>query len=294
MASAVVIHGQQSLTRELGSLASGSLDDIDRREGRRRIWNANLEAASRYSMVGTGIGTHREVYPMYFEQHSPVEFTHAESGYIQILVEAGVPGVVLLLIAMILVARWCLGPTAQPANSAIGSSAAALIPGIVASVVHSIFDFVWYIPACMSVTIVLMAMACRLRQLNHTSPLRSPADEEALIWLPRFATGALAVVMSVIGFWMARHYYGPGLAAVHWDRYLAISLANNRDDDASFADWIEPETTQADLERATSNTMQMYEHLDRALRADGHNARTNLRLAAICPSNLRAETTNRR
>ena len=47
---------------------------------------------------------------------------------------------------------------------------AAVAAGIAASIAHSVVDFVWYIPACVSMTIFLLAISWRLSRPGTDTP----------------------------------------------------------------------------------------------------------------------------
>ncbi len=64
---------------------------------RRTIWSTVIRALPDFAPLGAGVGSLREVYPIYLTRHDfPRYFTHAESGYLQIALEVGFPGTVLL------------------------------------------------------------------------------------------------------------------------------------------------------------------------------------------------------
>ena len=135
------------------------------------LWAAHLKAIPQFAWTGVGVGSHPYIYPTYLEEDFDVEFTHGENGYLHLLVETGIPGLVLMLAAAATIFFWCLRVAQSPSGTEGPALAAALVPGLAASLLHSFGDFVWYIPACLSLTIVLAACACRMCQLT---PGRQP------------------------------------------------------------------------------------------------------------------------
>ena len=213
---ALTIHGYTEVTERLDDYA-GSMDELDSNEARRKIWEANWRGAQDYLAVGAGVGSHREVYPMYFPDPWGTEFTHAENGYLQVLLEAGVPGLTLLLIGICLCAYWCVVGILRSTSKRSLACMAAVTAGLAASVVHSSVDFVWYISSCMSFTVILAACACRLAQLTRSHDRKQPDKLWPLAqptWL------GLAVIMLIASGWMTHNRFCAAMAHSHWDQYL--------------------------------------------------------------------------
>ena len=170
VAAALWMHGMTRLTRELESLDTAVLGADQLRQ---RLWTADIEGFLDHPILGVGAGTHAEAYPTYLADFASVEYTHAESGYIQLLLETGTVGVLLMLAAAAVCGWWCLGAWRKAESTRESVLAAVLISALVASAVHSIWDFVWYIPACFSITVIYAACLCRLYQMQ--SPCRDAA-----------------------------------------------------------------------------------------------------------------------
>ncbi|MDA8388054.1 MAG: O-antigen ligase family protein [Nitrospiraceae bacterium] len=107
------------------------------------IWRGALGAARDFKWSGTGLGTFREIFPLYNPGLQPrVDFAHND--YINLAVETGLPG---LLLALIFFAS--LGKAVY--NCFREGRVPYLLCGLLASVsymlVHSMFDFNLHIPA---------------------------------------------------------------------------------------------------------------------------------------------------
>ncbi len=270
---ALTIHGKQQVAVELSSLTSASLGQIDRSEGRRHIWKANLEAIRHFAICGTGVGSHDEIYRRFFPYPSEVEYTHAESGYLQVLTETGLPGFGLLLLALGTCGRWSwkLITNLDRGRYPVGVACAT---GVAASAIHSVFDFVWFLPACMSVTILLAAGACRML------PWLSADDEQASS-PPSFALGrhqwsGLAVIVSSVLITMVAWQWPVAHASPAWNRYLRLSLANRARTTAQGQD-----EGSTPLNRDTQTYRTMAKELETTLTRFPQHPRANIRLAAI-------------
>lgn len=216
---ALAIHGYQRVSERLDDFTSGSLEDLDSSRFRRNLWKADLAAARDFAGVGAGIGSHRDVYRMYLPDAWDVEMTHAENGYLQVALESGLPGLTLLLLGIGLATYWCLDALRSTKNRRTYAAAVAVASGLVASVLHSWGDFVWYISSCMAATVLLLACACRLMELSRDG-------RERWVWIhwkisrPSLAIAAAVVVL--IGGWMITNRFRATMASPHWDRYMSF------------------------------------------------------------------------
>ena len=256
----VFLYGHEALTQELSTVTgSESLEDLS--HGRKKLWEADLRAVPDFFALGTGIGSHRMVYPMYLDENHQYTYTHAENGYLQVLLEAGGAGMALLLAGIALCGWWCVQTYRQSRSPRVVACLGAIGGGLTASVMHSFVDFVWYIPACMSLTIVLAACACRLRQVTRSGGAK-PADGAPL---PRLVWIASAVVIAGVSLPMIGSLASPARAASHADHYRAIARngASVFDDDPELID-------------------DCVIHLERVLERNPNDAQAHLNMAHLC------------
>lgn len=269
---ALWIHGQEILSRELASLQDISVETLDKDAGRRKIWTAVLKAVPDFAMLGSGVGSHRYVYPTFFEGHSQVQYTHAESGFLNVLLETGGPGFGLLLVGIGFFARWLIRPFFNEEKPELAFLAVPLVSGFCVSVAHGIFDFNWYIPANMTMTLVLAALAARLWDLSRGGHY---------VHLSKFAWSAVGGVAVASTAFSAMHFVPPARAQGPWHEYMAWSLATNRfqeksigpgrQKDLGFVDGSDPD-----------NVDYMIDLLDEALELDPRNGRAHVRMASMC------------
>jgi O-antigen ligase/tetratricopeptide (TPR) repeat protein len=375
IAASLVIHGYDQVSHRLGQLTVGSVEQLDQNLGRRTIWAAVLRAASDCPLLGSGVGSHRDVYPMYLDAPLDVEFTHAESGPLQVLLETGVTGLALLLVGIGLCAGWCVNsfrlcanplslrrnsrrlrtgaetsvafrsakerhfhgakgddatvidspvltaagikgpPTAARTNRRLlaagcsdsphprslpsdrlplGETAAsrcdthspsdrsqrialcvgAVAAGLAANLIHALVDFVWYVPACTALVMLLAGCAFRLWQLA-AGTRGAPARRAAI---GRHVALAAAVALVLVGAWMVGDGVGPALAQPHWDRYQIMESAEAAGGQLP-PDGTGPAQPQDDALPAA--TAQMIAELEQVVQWEPDHARAHLRLAKL-------------
>ena len=254
----VVIYGTQSLESRFESLAdAGSLEEAS--SGRQQIWAAVLHGVPDFIGLGSGVGTHRYVYPKYVTGDHRVEYSHAENGYLQVLLETGIAGTSLLALGILVCGIWCFRAYRNSTSARHAACLAAVAAGIVASVVHSVVDFVWYIPACVSMTIFMIAIAWRLSRSVEDS------RSERSIAIPRFVWCGASVAMCGIVCVSLGIHTPSAIASNHWDTFHRLSLA------------------EADLQFNYSATSldQRIEQLEKLLEIDSSNPRAHLNLASL-------------
>lgn len=280
--AALAIHGHERVVRNLDDLASGSLEHLDRHRGRRAIWQANMHVFQDFPMVGAGVGSHREIHPMYRDGALDVEFTHAENGYLQVASETGIAGAALLASAIVVCGLWCWRTMRHSASPYLHACSGAVAAGLVASLVHSLFDFVWYIPACTAPTVVLAACANRLDRFARP-------QSNAVYWRPGWGRPGWCVFTSLtvaMGGWMIGDRVGPAAASRYWDRYLHSSVDASQDQlerlREAVGDVADGDSSAASVEASMGDTTRMIRHLEKVVYWHPAHARAHSRLAGLC------------
>ena len=273
--ASLAIFGYERVSGRLDDLTSGSLETLDRQEGRRTIWQTVAKAIPDFVVLGSGVGSHREVYPMYLEwADSYSYYSHAECGYLQVTLESGMAGLALLLTGIGICGFWCIDGLRTASERRILVCLGAVSGSLAASLAHSTVDFVWYVPGCMVLVAVLAACACRLRQLALGDPDRGSRQTT----FPRHV-GVISVFLLLVGgAWMLENRAGPVLAEPHWERFLL--LRRDAAEPLPFGDW-QGENTADDQEDQPSLAAQerMVAQLEDVLRCDPNHARAHLNLA---------------
>ncbi len=217
LAVAIALHGYDQLATRAASLVGAqSLGELS--AGRQMVWSAVEKSIGEFPVIGSGVGTHRDVYPMFLDQYAAVEFTHAESGYLQVLEELGVVGLSLLLIVVGVVGNWCRLALLHAPDRQTRVLAGAVTASLVVSALHSFVDFVWYIPACMTITVVLAACAWRLSLLGAD---HVPHSERVRLPRPMLLAGSLGT--SIVAMVIITLNLGPARAAQDWEQFLRLA-----------------------------------------------------------------------
>ncbi len=260
--AALFAYGFDKVTGQIATMQSGSLEDLDQGAVRRKLWAADFTAATHFPVFGTGAGSHVEIYPTYYEHYNNVQFSHTENSFLQTFLELGGIGLALLLMGIGTCVVWCYQSLTRATSMKEFSCATIATAGITISVVHSFCDFVWYIPACVSMAVFYMACLCRLRQFVTDQEQAAPR----IPFLTRFGYGVATVAAVGLAAFMLKHQWGPVQASLHWDRYLALA------------------TQPPNAPLAAPTSQQMFDHVKQTLQCNPNHTRANLKMSAICLS----------
>jgi O-antigen ligase len=160
-----------SNSQQLSSTASSSV------QSRREILATSLKTTGDFMPFGSGIGTFQRVYALH-EDHDRLNPTiyvnHAHNDYIEMALEMGLPGVILIGLFLLWWARaaWTKWPTKSRdpyARAAVVASAAMLL--------HSVVDFplrTAALSACFAMCLALLAR-----------PKREPRKDKSRLWATR-------------------------------------------------------------------------------------------------------------
>lgn len=273
---ALFIHGFDRVQSELETLTS--VQSLDKGQSRQRIWAANLETAKHFPICGSGLGTHAEMYRRFYPYASNKEFTHAESTYLQIVSELGIAGISLVLMGVLVCARWCIRALRSAHDKDHYAVAAAVTASLFVSCLHSAVDFAWHLSASMGITVILASCAVSLAK-------RAPADAALVVpgrdhagAFPRSAWWCITATIAFLALTATRTTLPAAKAAHAWTQYLDISL-NSRDPLTEHRRDVDPEEVAAlDLRR----THEMATQLQATIDADPNNWRAHVRMAGVC------------
>ncbi|MDA1211155.1 MAG: O-antigen ligase family protein [Planctomycetota bacterium] len=272
----IVVCGEEMVQSRVDTVVSGDLDELDKKNRRQDIWEAVVLAIKDFPVLGTGIGSHRDVYPAYMEKVHPVEFSHAENGYLQVTMEGGIAGLILMLSGWA-VCLWAAFTGLQRSSSQHTTLAlAAVLAGLCVSLVHSLADFVWYVPACMVPVILLAACGFRLQSMIRPQ-LPSAMARTPSLGIPRIFWGAACPGGALLAVWMILQQLPSVAAEPHWHEYLKLTLNDESETPSSELD---DEASADDANDNEFDSLKKKLHaLTAAVKADPQNSRIRLRTA---------------
>jgi O-antigen ligase len=198
--TALTIHGMDrvgtrldTIWTELGSIFSDTEDAS--LGGRREVWQAAVETISDFPVLGTGIGSHAAVTKAYMPPTDKRIFTHAENSYLNLGVETGLVGLGLAIVSLV-IGFLCCGVVFVRGTTQEQVIAIALTGGLTAGTVHAAGDFIWYVPACSTLMMLLGACAVKLAS-SHIQAISLPRLTVDRMSATIGSIGAVAVLVFV-------------------------------------------------------------------------------------------------
>lgn len=271
------------------SLVAGSLflmfgyekvsDRLDNWESDERlaVWEANWKIVRDFPLFGTGLGTHADACPMYYDPpFVEVEFTHAENSYLQIASECGVLGLLLALLGVACCVKWCLRAIHSKGDVRIRVLSAAVSASLAANVVHAVVDFTWYIPGLMVITLLLAACARRLDQMATSRSVGGPPAPESSLSgtkIPRSLGLATATIVVCCSIWSLPQLEQLAKSEPHWFDYLRLAIPQK----GLALEVNDPDETEAEQ---IAQFKQKLSALSIAAKLNPTNARIQMRLAS--------------
>lgn len=242
------------------------------REERLTHWQDTLAAASNFGLRGSGLGTYSWVYRIFQVEPNEFWFSHAENQYLEALVEAGWPGV-LLLVVMIAAIGYAAARVLVHSRHLESQSLALLgIFALVSQAVHAFFDFGLYIPA----NTILFALICGSVAGRAVHRVEEAEDQSRTdlagsmweVWILRLRSPYLVVpVLLVPALWASYELYRVSKVRGTWKdaQYRLREMAESNP----------PPSEQASLVRTACR------QLERALAARPDDAEMHWRLATL-------------
>lgn len=186
-------------------------------------WLRVLPLVADFPIWGTGFGTFRYV-ELWARQDKamdgssilpvPLEtaiFNHAHNDYVEMVVEMGIPGLLLALAIIITVYRCAFRAIARHRHDRCSMLAAGAVCGVTAVVVHSIVDFGMRVPAVALLMTVVCATLCALGEAHHHhkhrrgAPAKPPSSNR--IRIGGFAPAAAACLLVVMAMMIVAQTY---------------------------------------------------------------------------------------
>jgi Lipid A core - O-antigen ligase and related enzymes len=196
-------------------------------QSRAQVWEANLQGIREFPLAGTGLGSHHEVYWMWFlYPQDGKEYSHAENGYLQIALETGLTGLGLVLLLWLSALMWCAQGLWNASTVRTKGVMAVVTAGLLMNLLQSMTDFVWYVPACVNIVLLYGICAWRISLMRFFEPVAHAVRcRTSSFQLSRLSWIAAVPCTLVLGGWMV-HAKLPELAAEPlWDEYLRLTLS---------------------------------------------------------------------
>ncbi|MCA9041004.1 MAG: hypothetical protein KDA65_11700, partial [Planctomycetaceae bacterium] len=150
---------------------------------------------------------------------------------LQVLSETGLVGISLLGLAMLFPLYWCLRGLKYAENRQEVVLFAALLGSFVANYLHAIVDFVWWVPACLTMLLIQAACACRLYQITRRRHLSKEATEPA-VYFPRGIVWGIVSLTAMISGWLVQESLGIWQGEQHYQAFQRLALVNAEPDDS--------------------------------------------------------------
>jgi len=182
--------------------------------GRLQILKDIAVMCTKFPLLGTGLGTHGFVYPMFDRSVIPEPAMHAENEYAQVLEETGLAGLgVLVIFGFIIWSSYvkCVRHGVTP----ISSAAYGLGFGLLAILAHSFSDFGQHLPANAFLSVIFCALMITVWQEGHGWKYIFRWKSATLSVFTVLAIGAV-LMWAVIGSNKAR------LAEIQWNKAVKI------------------------------------------------------------------------
>ncbi len=196
----------------------GSLRQLQRAEGGRwQIVQDIAVAWTRFPVLGTGLGTHEVVYPMFDRSTVASVASYAENEYAQAAEETGIMGLIALAAFGVLIWR-SYARTIRISRQPIHSAAYGLGFALVAISIQSLSDFGQHVPANLFLSVIFCALLLRLPRIDDDE------DGEAEVSARRFHRGWIATLAVLAVVWTAAFLDADRarVGQTHWRRALTV------------------------------------------------------------------------
>lgn len=122
-------------------------EELFSRESRLHLWGDTLKIVCNFPLLGTGLGTFRNIYPFYKTLTVQAEVFYAHSDFLQLISEVGLVGLAVAVWFLIVFFKGVYLAWLSRHNPFAKGIVLGGLTGILAILLHSFFDFNLQIPA---------------------------------------------------------------------------------------------------------------------------------------------------
>ncbi len=134
-----------------------------------RVGMDTLHMAESHPWIGVGVGCFESVFPNYLTFPMSLHWTHAHDDILEAAAETGLPGVVLMLVAVVLFFRMAFRHLGGRLRHGWGWIQMGAAVGAVGLLCHSLVDFNLRVPANAAWFVVCLAIATHARPFQRSS-----------------------------------------------------------------------------------------------------------------------------
>jgi len=192
----------------------------------------------KFPVLGTGLGTHEVVYPMFDRSTIPALAAYAENEYAQAAEETGLIGLATL-VSFGTIVWMSYVRNIRSASVPIRSAAYGLGFGLVAIMLHSLSDFGQHLPANAFLSGLCCALLLAIVRIGQKdNPIGQVATASQRSKSLRFAA---LICLSGVWAWVLLGADSARLAETHWNKALAV------EQDLTEKDWLGSDEQYIDL-----------------------------------------------
>ncbi len=181
-----------------------ALKEQQRFAGRLEMTTGALQAWRDFPVLGTGLGTHEYVFPLYDTATSPRMAEHADNDWAQLLEEFGLVGA-LSVICFVLSIFGVAVRLMLKGKTSLSTAAFGLTLGLLATAWHSLSDFGQHLPGVFVLTAVISGLLVALARYERRKTLSPERLVEGsyspLAWTRSMAFAVPVSLLTLTGCW---------------------------------------------------------------------------------------------
>jgi putative inorganic carbon (HCO3(-)) transporter len=141
------------------------------------VYGATIDIWQRFPLVGAGLGSFREAFPLVKSAAGNPGYWHAHNDWLELLATSGIVGLALLLVGLVVLIRTLIVRLRSFERSEDAAAPLAALGALVACAVHSLFDFGLTMPA--NAATLAIVCGCALGTTGRHRPNEAEATEGA-------------------------------------------------------------------------------------------------------------------